>query len=493
MAPFAPSPMPDDEETVTRPLLRPAAFMLPRVPKPPRVPRLPRPAMSTDVSIELEPLTEPKGALPDLSCEEDWATTSPMSRGSRAETTITRPRRPPPSLPVPLVKRIPEPRKSSLPPVPAFTRPKQSSLPPIPAFTRAPSQPPPKRSSSLPPAIRIPSTTEASVAEIEIREDLRVDWPSLDVVPTNPLPAYRPRMETVRGIERPASSAPPPPPSMNSDVGAFALSAPRHEPRAITKKSSFKKLWRAARTDAWTALLMLPIAVSLVSIVVLGVTALASSGGDSANRRVVTVSDANGFALSSATVFVDGAAKCQAVPCALDLPEGTHWVTVAALGYDAPPARAVTTGAEGPKQIDFVLAPRGVAPAPVYQPPAAPLAAALAPPPVREPAPEPAPAPEPEPEPAPVAKSYSAPAPAPARAPAPTLVRSVPAGGARLNINSVPASNVVLDGRPLGRTPQIGISVSPGPHTVVFINGKKRVVRSTNVGAGKTAVVAAKL
>jgi hypothetical protein len=277
-----------------------------------------------------------------------------------------------------------------------------------------------------------------------------------------------------------------------SEIPAFAVPAPR--PVSAPRQKSLKELWRAAKGDAWTAFLMLPIAVSVVSIVVLTVTALASSpsgAAGSANRRVVTASDPSGVEVTTGTAFVDGVAKCQSLPCALDLPDGTHWITVAAPGFDAPGARAVVIGEEGPEQIDFVLAPStpiaAAAPvqtsAPIVE---APLAQ-LAPP----PAPEPARAP-----------SYAAPEPSPVYEPAPTplpaeraVVRPVEraAGSSRLNINSIPASNVVLDGRPLGRTPKLGVSVEPGPHTVVFVNGKKRVVQSTVVKPGKTAVVAARL
>ena len=64
-------------------------------------------------------------------------------------------------------------------------------------------------------------------------------------------------------------------------------------------------------------------------------------------------------------------------------------------------------------------------------------------------------------------------------------------GGAKLNINSIPVSNVILDGRPLGSTPKIGVSVSPGSHTVVFVHPTHgRKVSSVNVPAGGTATAA---
>ncbi len=66
-----------------------------------------------------------------------------------------------------------------------------------------------------------------------------------------------------------------------------------------------------------------------------------------------------------------------------------------------------------------------------------------------------------------------------------------PAGQGKLNINSIPVSSVILDGRPLGTTPKVGVSVSPGSHTVVFVHPEYgRKVRSVSVSAGGTATAA---
>jgi serine/threonine protein kinase len=64
-----------------------------------------------------------------------------------------------------------------------------------------------------------------------------------------------------------------------------------------------------------------------------------------------------------------------------------------------------------------------------------------------------------------------------------------------LNINSLPASSVVLDGKPLGSTPKVHIQVTPGTHTVVFTNadqGLKKQI-SVTVGAGETKAAIARL
>jgi serine/threonine-protein kinase len=65
-------------------------------------------------------------------------------------------------------------------------------------------------------------------------------------------------------------------------------------------------------------------------------------------------------------------------------------------------------------------------------------------------------------------------------------------GSGTLNINSIPVSKVILDGKPLGSTPKVGVSVPAGSHTVVFIHpdqGKKSVTVQVKAGETKTAAV----
>jgi serine/threonine-protein kinase len=67
------------------------------------------------------------------------------------------------------------------------------------------------------------------------------------------------------------------------------------------------------------------------------------------------------------------------------------------------------------------------------------------------------------------------------------------AGGGKLNVNSIPVSKVIVDGVPRGQTPQIGLSVPAGPHTVVFIHPEHgRKTSTVNVEAGKTATAVVK-
>jgi PEGA domain len=65
-------------------------------------------------------------------------------------------------------------------------------------------------------------------------------------------------------------------------------------------------------------------------------------------------------------------------------------------------------------------------------------------------------------------------------------------GTGTLNINSIPVSKVILDGKPIGSTPKVGISVPAGSHTVVFIHpekGKKSTTVTVKAGETKTAAV----
>ena len=68
-------------------------------------------------------------------------------------------------------------------------------------------------------------------------------------------------------------------------------------------------------------------------------------------------------------------------------------------------------------------------------------------------------------------------------------------GEAFLNINSRPASTVLLDGKPLGPTPRVKVAVTAGTHTVLFVNAEESLKKSVSVtvAAGETKAVSAKL
>ncbi len=112
-------------------------------------------------------------------------------------------------------------------------------------------------------------------------------------------------------------------------------------------------------------------------------------------------------------------------------------------------------------------APKPAPPAAAWTPPSQPAHAWTPPPPKPEPKPEPP-------------------------SPPPSTAKADNGGGgggeAFLNINSIPASSVILDGKPIGSTPKLKYSVSPGSHSVLFVNAdqgfKKQI--SVTVGAGET-------
>jgi hypothetical protein len=84
------------------------------------------------------------------------------------------------------------------------------------------------------------------------------------------------------------------------------------------------------------------------------------------------------------------------------------------------------------------------------------------------------------------------PAPAPRPAPAPAAAAPAAAGNATLTFTSDPPSNLVLDGRPLGKTPKTA-SVPAGNHTVLFIHPEfGRKAKSIPVAAGQKATVKVK-
>jgi PEGA domain len=68
---------------------------------------------------------------------------------------------------------------------------------------------------------------------------------------------------------------------------------------------------------------------------------------------------------------------------------------------------------------------------------------------------------------------------------------NAPVEDGKLNINSIPYSRVVLDGRPLGATPRVEVAVSPGAHTVVFVHPEHgRIFKEVYVDAGRTVLAA---
>jgi serine/threonine protein kinase len=67
-----------------------------------------------------------------------------------------------------------------------------------------------------------------------------------------------------------------------------------------------------------------------------------------------------------------------------------------------------------------------------------------------------------------------------------------PVGEGTLHINSIPICKVLLDGKPLGSTPKVSVTVAAGAHQVTFIHpemGKKTITVTLKPGETKTAIV----
>jgi hypothetical protein len=282
----------------------------------------------------------------------------------------------------------------------------------------------------------------------------------------------------------------------------------------MERSSARQQMVRFFRNDSDARRYMLfGFAAGLVGMIVVCAVALATRLTDersAANTRTISASDDQGFAVVQATVFVDGVARCFELPCKLTLDRQRHWLTVRSANHESPPARMLDAHESVARvHLELKRVSRALPPLPpeltaqgrsVPTATASPVLAAAAQPPVAAPPPVAAiPAPTPVapypvaalPAPTPVAPEPVAATPAANAAAAPARPAALAPG--RLNINSIPTSHVVLDGRPLGQTPQLGVRVSPGRHTVVFVNGDKRAVRGVYVLPGGTKVVAAQL
>lgn len=84
-------------------------------------------------------------------------------------------------------------------------------------------------------------------------------------------------------------------------------------------------------------------------------------------------------------------------------------------------------------------------------------------------------------------KNDSEPTPVAAAEPAPAA-----ASFGTLNINSIPSTTVIVNGKTLGRTPRMGLKVKPGTQSIVFIHpdkGKKQTMVDVPAGDTKTVAV----
>jgi hypothetical protein len=219
--------------------------------------------------------------------------------------------------------------------------------------------------------------------------------------------------------------------------------------------------------ELWTFVLGIAVLAALAATVALVIDSIRSPAPARASLGsavVVTVAGPSGTAIPDAVVFADGRPWCDSAPCRLEgLDPGVHLVHVAAPGFVRAAQRAVNIGSDEDRTLHFELVPEASASAlatsvSIDDLPAAPAETrssteserpASAPPPPRAAMPAPAP-------------------------PRPGI----------LNLSSSPRASVVVDGRPLGMTPQ-RVRVSPGPHSVLFVHPELgRAARSVHVVPG---------
>ncbi|MCC6663439.1 MAG: PEGA domain-containing protein [Polyangiaceae bacterium] len=403
--------------------------------------------------------------LPDFSLLDDLPTAP--KPGLRHDTLL-----PPPS-------EIVVDRPSALPPIAPLPKKPASSLPPI-----APS--PKSKADSLPPIGQLP------------KKPVKRALP-----PASPLPKKKSRsLPPIAALPaRASSSAPPAMPrelpraqaTLEWDIQTAELPTfpEDNERTSVMPVSGAAEVKRRARS--WTHGLPLT-AGALLGLLVFAAAFFALRPAPSAKPAsppealLVTIAGPGGGAVESPQVFIDGVRRCESSPCMVPgLAEGLHFVTVSAREHVTTSPRVVRVAEQEQALLHIDLAretaPASPEPATTTAVEALPLESS--PPPALTPAPPPTAAVE-----APAA------APAPVAAPAPPRMPSASAepGSAFLNLNSIPPSAVLVDGRPLGMTPKVNVPVKPGAHVVVFVHPEHgRRARAVMVDAGSRQTVAMRL
>ncbi len=389
---------------------------------------------------------------------------------------------PPPKLAKEALRLVPRP--SPLPPVSPV--PRVSPLPPVPrleAAGGAPSRsrrggsdaPEVPRLSSLPPPPRIPLGL-LNRAPANSPPPARVELSECSA--TRELPVLKPAAVEADAVTVPGRRAP-----ASELVRLRATPTGWEDPSADDRDSVVPVVGGASRPPTkrrnWWALgitagALCAIAVFLFGFLVIEARARAAQAAETP-ALIVTVARVGGFRVADVSVFIDGSRECEAAPCVVStLSPGFHFVTVGAPGHVAPAPRAIRILEGEPTNLHFDLTPEkhaAKAATASIDVSALPTEAAL-PVPIA---------------PAPVAQApVAAPKPvAPAPAPKPAIKFGY------LSFNSIPVSNVVVDGRPLGTTPKMSVRLRAGKHSVVFVHSEHgRRAQSVFVAPGSRRTVA---
>ncbi|MDI1428682.1 protein kinase domain-containing protein [Polyangium sorediatum] len=360
-----------------------------------------------------------------------------------------------------------QPKPASVPPPPVQTAVLPPGLYPLPEqATAPPPQPQKPRAAVLQtlPLQAMPPELRAAPPPIEVP----LPPASRAPLPSTPMqvgPADTSASATHASMaSEPRSSLPSVPQSATTTHGLAATNPP-------TTGSASKKLGIALGVSALLA------ALGLVAFVLTPKT-----GG---LRIEVTGRD-----LGKVAIYVDGQERCGTTPCVVgDLEPGDRIIKVVVPGKgDKVVSASVERGEESPVLIPMETAEPVPPTPPDAEPPKSVNTAST--PPAESPSVAAAVGTIPGATPGEPAR-----APGPLPTATPTVgIANPPAAQANgtLNINSIPVSKVVLDGRPLGNTPKVGLSVPAGTHTVTFVHserGKQTVTVTVNAGETKTAAV----
>jgi hypothetical protein len=387
--------------------------------------------------------------------EPSWARAIPPTYDAEIDDAPTIARPSPLSLPLPLPskKLAPPPSSVRLPPPASIAK----LSPPAAALKSATDLPLPSKS-KLPALLAPPPSRAARPAPSR---------PAPSRALATPLPALPPTSAPLQSVvlaDRPSRT-----PSSSIPPVAHAW------PAAPRKRTS------GALIMAFTGLALLGIAAGLGY----GFKDQLLAARATTGSIVVTAAGSNDAPISGLRVLVDGTERCTASPCQLSIEAGTHFIRAEAPGFVGTADRAVSIERNGEATLHIALSPieqpKPILPAPQPQvielPEAAPAPIAAAPIAARDA------------QPVKPAVKTAAPNAGDGK---PALAKpAVATGTGTLNINSIPVANVVLDGRPIGPTPIMGLAVSPGPHTIVFVHPEQgRKATSVKVEAGKTATAA---
>jgi PEGA domain len=192
--------------------------------------------------------------------------------------------------------------------------------------------------------------------------------------------------------------------------------------------------------------------VVMVALVLLGAVGFFAMGGAADAEVTIGVMQA-GRAIEQADIYVDGQKVCDFAPCRIAVANGKV-LAVRVVAGEQSASQTITADGDTHVQIG-----------------------------VPAPPPPPPPPPPPLKEPAPAGRCGCAPDDL-------MCLMRCSKTPARLNINSIPPSTVIVDGSPQGKTPVVGLEVKPGSHAVVFKHpelGTKS--RSVSIVAGATKTV----